>query len=268
MQARLGQALGHPEAAGAAMQAAQGLAARHAFPPQRSIWIQSALVELRLARGELDDARYLVRQSGISAEDPVPYAREPEYMTLLRVLLAQGDCEAALGLSDRLLQQAQAAGRSGRAIEVLILQALLFQKSKEPARALAVLDAALCLARPEGYVRAFLDEGEPMLRLLNQARAHRLGEGYAAELLLATRRGGSPRSPELPFAQGLVEPLTGREMEVLKLIGSGLTNDDIASRLVISRATVKRHISNVYGKLDVPGRTQAILRARELHLID
>jgi len=268
MLARLEQALCHPEAAEAAMQAAHGLAVQHAFTPRRSIWIQSALVELRLARGELDDARYLVRQSGISAEDPVPYAREPEYMTLLRVLLAQGDCEAALGLSDRLLQQAQAAGRSGRAIEVLILQALLFQQSKEPARALAVLDAALSLARPEGYVRAFLDEGEPMLRLLNQARAHRLGEGYAAELLLATRRGGSPRSPELPSAQGLVEPLTGREMEVLKLIGSGLTNDDIASRLVISRATVKRHISNVYGKLDVPGRTQAILRARELHLID
>jgi LuxR family maltose regulon positive regulatory protein len=69
-------------------------------------------------------------------------------------------------------------------------------------------------------------------------------------------------------AQGLVEPLTEREMEVLKLIESGLTNDDIASRLVISRATVKRHISNIYGKLDVPGRTQAILRARELRLID
>ncbi len=209
-----------------------------------------------------------MRQSGISAEDPVPYAREPEYVTLLRVLLAQGDREAALGLSDRLLQQAQAAGRSGRAIEVLILQALLFQKSKEPARALAVLGAALSLARPEGYVRAFLDEGEPMLHLLSQARAHRLGEGYAAELLLATSRAGSARSPQPPSAQWLVEPLTEREMEVLKLIGSGLTNEEIASRLVISHATVKRHISNIYGKLDVPSRTQAILRARELRLLD
>jgi len=127
------------------------------------------------------------------------------------------------------------------------------------------LDAALSLARPEGYVRAFLDEGEPMLHLLNQARAHRLGEGYAAELLLAA---GRPGSPKMPSAPGLVEPLTEREMEVLKLIGAGLTNDDIASRLVISRATVKRHISNIYGKFDVPGRTQAILRARELRLID
>jgi LuxR family maltose regulon positive regulatory protein len=268
MRARLEQTLCHPEAAEAAMQAAQGLAARHAFPPWRSTWIQSALVELRLARGELEDARYVVQKSGISAEDPVPYAREPEYMALLRVLLAQGDREAALRLSDRLLQQAQAAGRSGRAIEVLILQALLFQQSKEPARALALLDAALSLARPEGYVRAFLDEGEPMLHLLSQARAHRLGEGYAAELLLATSRAGSPRSPELPSVHGFVEPLTGREMEVLQLIGSGLTNEDIASRLVISHATVKRHISNIYGKLDVPGRTQAILRARELRLID
>jgi ATP/maltotriose-dependent transcriptional regulator MalT len=265
MQARLEQALCHPEAAEAAMQAAQELAARHAFPPQRSTWIQPALVELLLARGKLEDARYVVRQSGISAEDPIPYAREPEYLALLRVLLAQGDRQAAVGLSDRLLQQAQAAGRSGRAIEVLILQALLFQQSKEPARALAILDAALSLARTEGYVRTFLDEGEPMLHLLNQARAHRLGEGYAAELWLAA---GRPGSPKMPSAQGLVEPLTEREMEVLKLIASGLTNDDIASRLVISRATVKRHISNIYGKLDVPGRAQAILRARELRLID
>jgi LuxR family maltose regulon positive regulatory protein len=170
-----------------------------------------------------------------------------------------------VGLSERLLQQAQAAGRNGRVIEVLILQALLSQESKDTVRALAILDTALALARPEGYVRVFLDEGEPMLHLLNQARARRLGGGYAAELLLTA---GRASSTQLPSTQPLVEPLTEREMEVLKLIGCGLSNDDIASRLVISRATVKRHISNIYGKLDVPSRAQAILRAKQLRLID
>lgn len=265
MLARLEQALSRPEQAEAAMQAAHGLGARHAFSPRQSVWLQSALAELRAARGEMDEAVTLVRQSGISAEDPVPYAREPEYLTLLRVLLAEGDCQAALGLSERLLRQAQAAGRYGRVLEVLVLQALLYRRNEDTTRALSVLDTALSLARPEGYVRVFLDEGEPMVHLLNQARARRLGEGYAAELLLTTAGAGSP---QVASAQGLVEPLTEREVEILKLIASGLTNDDIASRLVISRATVKRHISNIYGKLDVPSRTQAIVRARQLHLID
>jgi len=265
MLARLELALSHPGQAEAAMHAAHQLVVEHALSPARSIWVQAALAGLHLVQGHLDQALRLVRQSGISAGDLVPYEREPEYLTLLRVLLAEGDYGAALVLSERLLRQAQAAGRNGNIIEVLILQALAFQDSKDTQQALAALDRALTLARPEGYVRVFMDEGEPMVQLLSQARSRRLGGGYAAQLLLATSHSGDA---QLPSAQPLIEPLTGREMEVLKLIESGLSNDEIASRLVISRATVKRHISNIYGKLDVPSRTQAIFRARELQLVD
>ncbi|RPI50092.1 MAG: hypothetical protein EHM56_11410 [Chloroflexi bacterium] len=257
--ARLELTLSHAEEAKAAMVAAHQLAIEHAPSPKRSIGVHTALARLQLALGRVDEALDLVRQSGISADDPVPYGREPEYLILLRVLLAEGSHGAALALSDRLLQQAQTAGRNGRAIEVLILQALAFQGSNDTPQALAALDRALTLARPEGYIRVFIDEGRPMMQLLNQARSHRLGAGYAAQLLLSTR---------LPSAQPLIELLTAREIEVLKLIESGLSNDEIASRLVISLATVKRHISNIYGKLDVPSRTQAVFRARELRLLD
>ena len=265
MLARLELALSHPRQAEAAIHAAHQLAIEHPFLPRRSLWIESALADLHLAQGHLDQVLHLVRQSATSGDNPVPTEREPEHLTLLRVLLAQGDYEAALALSEHLLQQAQAAGRNGRIIELLILQSLAFHGSKDTQQALKILDRALTLGRPEGYVRIFLDEGEPMVQLLSQARSRRLGAGYAAQLLLAGGHGGDAR---LPSAQPLIEPFTGREIEVLKLIESGLSNDEIASRLVISLATVKRHISNIYGKLNVPSRTQAIFRAREFKLID
>ena len=265
MLARLELALSHPGQAEAAMRAAHQLVVEQTLSPARSNWVQSALAGLRLAQGHMDQALYLVRQGGIPADDPVPFERGPEHLTSLRVLLAEGDYGAALALSEHLLQQAQAAGRTGDIIEVLILQAQTFHGNKDTQQALAVLDRALTLARPEGYVRIFMDEGEPMMQLLSQARSHRLGGGYAAQLLLAASQiGDAP----LPSAQPLIEPLTGREIEVLKLIAAGLSNEEIASRLVISLATVKRHISNIYGKLDVPSRTQAVFRARELRLVD
>jgi len=147
----------------------------------------------------------------------------------------------------------------------LILQSLAFQGKKDLAQALATLDRALLLAQPEGYVRVFLDEGEPMAKLLYQARSRRIGAGYAAELLPAMSRASGV---ELPSTQLLIEPLTQREIEVLKLIEAGASNDDIAARLVISVATVKRHISNIFGKLGVQSRTQAILRAREVKVLN
>ena len=122
---------------------------------------------------------------------------------------------------------------------------------------------AFALARPEGYVRTFLDEGEPMAKLLYQAKAHGMGAGYAAELLAAL---GNPSGSALPPAQLLIEPLTPRELELLRLIEAGHTNQEIAAKLVISMPTVKRHISNIYTKLGANSRTQAIARGKELNL--
>lgn len=228
------------------------------------MWLQAALVHWWIIQDNLERACHLVQHSGISVDDDIPYLREPEYLSLLRVLLAQGDHDAALSLSERLLRSAEAAHRQGRVIELLILQSLAFQGKKDLTQALATLDRALLLAQPEGYVRVFLDEGEPMAKLLYQARSRRIGAGYAAELLSVM---GRASGVELPPTQPLIEPLTQREIEVLKLIEAGASNDDIAARLVISVATVKRHISNIYGKLGVQSRTQAILCAREMKLL-
>jgi len=164
-----------------------------------------------------------------------------------------------------LLHMAEAAKRVGRVIEVLVLQALAFQGKRDMDQALSVLERALALAQPEGYCRVFLDEGEPMAKLLFQAKAHRIGQGYASELLSAL---GEVSGTEQPPAQLLIEPLTLRELEVLKLIEAGYSNQGIADKLVISMPTVKRHISNIYAKLGVESRTQAVSIGRELRLFE
>ena len=153
----------------------------------------------------------------------------------------------------------------GYVIEILILQALAFQGKKETDRSLAALERALALAQPEGYVRMFLDESEPMTRLLCQVQSRQIGGSYAAELLSKISK-----IPEMtqPSMQLLIEPLTTREVEVLKLIKAGCSNQDIAEQLVISIPTVKRHISNIYGKLGVESRTQAVAIGKELKLFD
>jgi LuxR family maltose regulon positive regulatory protein len=148
----------------------------------------------------------------------------------------------------------------GRVIEVLVLRALIFQGGKDMDRALKVIERALSLARPEGYVRTFLDEGEPLAKLLRLAKIRRIETGYATELLSET--GETAGETQVP-----VEPLSRREMEVLKLIEAGCSNQEIAAGLFISIATVKRHISNIYAKLGVQSRTQAVSLGRELGLI-
>ncbi len=265
MLARLEHVQGNPEKAQEAMRAAEQLAGEYPLSPRQSIWIKSSLAHLWLAQGNLEQPSHLVQQSGITIADDIPCLREPEYLVLLRVLLAQGDHDAALELSERLLKPAEATHRMGQVIEILVLQALAYQGKKELAQALAALEKALSLAQPEGYVRTFLDEGEPMAKLLYQAKSHRMGIGYAAELLSAMGEAtGITQSP----AQLLIEPLSLRELEVLKLIEAGYSNQEIAAKLVISIPTVKRHISNIYAKLGVESRTQAISRGRELRLFE
>jgi len=218
-----------------------------------------------MAQGNLERPAHLVQQSGITVDDDIPYLREPEYLILLRLLLAQGDHDAALVLSERLLKPAEATRRAGQVIEILVLQALAFQAKKDMVHALATLERAISLAQPEGYVRVFLDEGEPMAKLLYQAKSHRIEVGYATELLSAM---GQAASVTQPPAQPLIEPLSARELEVLKLIEAGCSNQEIAAQLVISIPTVKRHISNIYAKLGATSRTQAVALGRELRLFE
>ncbi len=220
---------------------------------------------LWLAQGEISRLNGLVAESGVTADAEVSYLREPEFIILLRLSLAKGDYQAAFRLAGRLLVPAEAAGRNSRIIELLVLQALALQGQGETDAALRCLGRALSLGRSEGYVRSFLDEGEGMLKLLYQAKMRDVEAGYAAELLAAAREGGGAQAPA---PQMLPQPLTRREIEVLQLIDRGCSNQDIAAQLYISLATVKRHISNIYTKLDARGRTQALSRSRELGLLN
>jgi LuxR family maltose regulon positive regulatory protein len=268
MMARLEHSQGYLDKAQAAMRAAEQLVSQRPLSPRWTVWVKSVLARLWLAQGNVEQPAHFVQQGGLTPDDEIPYLRELEYLTLLRLLLAQGDLDAALALSGRLLQKAEAAHRMGRVIEVLVLQALAFQAKRDMPRALAILDKAVSLAQPEGYVRTFLDEGEPMARLLYQAQTRHGGTGYASGLLAALAAQDRASAPAQLPAQLLIEPLSARELEVLKLIEAGHSNQEIAARLVISMPTVKRHISNIYAKLGAKSRTQAVSLGRELRLFE
>jgi len=158
----------------------------------------------------------------------------------------------------RLLAQAQAAGRQGDEIELLTLQAIRAARANQPDQALAFLEQALTLAEPEGYVRTFVDEGEPLAELLRQAAARGVAPAYVSQLLSAF-------SP-IPSAT-LAEPLSEREIQVLRLVAAGHSTRQIAERLVISVHTARTHIKTIYRKLDAHSRVQAVHQARELGLL-
>jgi LuxR family maltose regulon positive regulatory protein len=154
-------------------------------------------------------------------------------------------------------------------IEILSLQALAWQAQGEVSQALVALEEALALGEAEGYVRVFVDGGAPLAALLRQAAARGITPQYVGELLEALGEGVAEAAPapSPPGAPSLVEPLTSRELEVLHLLGAGYTNRQIADALVISLNGVKKHNSNIYGKLGVHSRTQAVVRAQELGLL-
>lgn len=263
--ARLELARNNPEKTQAAVQEAELLISQQPHSPHWSIQVRSELARIWLAQGNLEKPSQHILKRGLTIQDEIPYQRENEYVLLLRVLMSRGDYESAAILSNRLLQQAETTGQMGLVIETLIIQALALQGKKETDQALVILEKALTLAQPEKYQRVFLDEGEAMIRLLCQAQSRQIGNDYAALLLSQI---GKTSGTARPSMQILVEPLTTREIEVLKLIEGGCSNQDIAEKLFISIPTVKRHISNIYGKMGVKSRTQALALGKELNLFD
>jgi LuxR family maltose regulon positive regulatory protein len=143
------------------------------------------------------------------------------------------------------------------------------QAQGDTAGAFTALEKALALGEPEGYVRVFVEQGAPMAALLQRAAAHGIAPDYVSRLLVALDAEGaeSVPAPSPPSPPPLVEPLTPRELEVLQLLGEGRTNREIAEALVITLNGVKKHTSNIYGKLGVHSRTQAVVRAQELGIL-
>jgi LuxR family maltose regulon positive regulatory protein len=193
-----------------------------------------------------------------------------EYIVLARILIADGRLDEAARLLQRLLEAAEAGGRISRVIEILMLQALSLQTQEDTDQAITTLEKALTLAQPGGFIRIFVDEGPPMARLLYKALTHGIAPDYSRRLLsafpVAEPEQTDPSKSQVPESE-LVEPLSEREIEVLQLIAKGLTNPEIASRLFLSLNTVKVHTRNIYGKLGVHNRTQAVARARALGIL-
>ena len=200
-----------------------------------------------------------------------------DFIVFARILIAQRRLDEANALLERLLELANEGGRTTRSIEILNLQALALQGKRDIDLALSKLEQALTLGEPEGFIRIFVDEGPPMARLLHEALSRDIASGYVTQLLAAfgttddrpqtEDRELSPSSLVLRAPSAFVEPLSEREVEVLQLIAEGLSNREIASRLYLSLNTVKAHTRNIYGKIDVHSRTQAVARAQELGLL-
>lgn len=217
-----------------------------------------------LAQGRIAEVAAWAREQRLSAHDDLDYFREFEHTTLARLLLArhrvQGGGQSlgsAVTLLERLVRATEAGGRTGTLIEILVLQALARRLGGDLPAALMSLEQALTLAAPEGYVRIFVDEGAPMRDLL-KAAAH----DYARRLLPEFEEGTSGASGPI-----LIEPLSEREREVLRLLGTELSGPEIARHLVVSLNTVRTHTKNIYTKLGVTNRRSAVRRAEELRQV-
>ena len=272
-----GDTAGAREAIGEAWRVMPGSAMSGLLNP-----VPARRARLLLAQGDVTAAARWTRQHGLDAEDEPDYAQEPAYLILARVLLAQDRPVPALALLKRLLSAAAGQGRTGSMIEIRSLQALALAAGGQQADAVDALAQALILGTPEGYARVFADEGTPMAELLAQLiAAQRAGHARAREVPLdglarvSRAFGGLDTAPGLRRTAGaaaaglpaLVEPLSPREMQVLRLLAAGTTNQAIARELVVALDTVKNHVGHILAKLGAANRTEAVTRARQLGLI-
>jgi LuxR family maltose regulon positive regulatory protein len=270
--ARIRQAQGGEADAMAAIEEAARLTHRRS---PLTLWVEAVRTRLWLMQGNLQAAAHWARSWDLPVDDGLKYAVFPgEYSTLVRVFVAQERLDEAAALLARMHAVAESSGRLGRLLELLILQALILYRQGDVTKALAPLAHALSIAERGGYVRIFVDEGAPMAALLQEATVRDLASTYGYQLLAVfdpniAHQGPNRQVPGQTEVQvsPLLEPLSDRELEVLRLVASGLSNQDIADRLVIAVSTVKSHTNKIFGKLAVQNRTQAVAKARDLGLL-
>jgi len=300
-QARLHETQGDLDGALTLLDEADRLYIRTPLSNLRPIPAMKARIEV--AQGRLTQALDWVLEQELSPDNDLCFLHEFEHITLVRIRLAQyqndrvdGSIHEAMRLLDRLLQAAEEGGRMGSMIEILVLQAIAHQVQGNITSALSPLERALNLAEPECYIRVFVDEGQPMVELLTgmEAKAGTLQKAYIRKLLsafdwyhyinpsgstsveknrssLLTSQVVSPQplieSEGRPPKDMLVEPLSERELKVLRLLRSDLNGPEIARELTVSLNTVRTHTQNIYAKLGVNNRRAAVRRAEELDLL-
>jgi LuxR family transcriptional regulator, maltose regulon positive regulatory protein len=293
-QARLKETQGDLDGALALLDEAERLYIRTPLPDFRPISAMKA--RIWLAQGRLTEALEWVCEQGLSPDNDITYLHEFEHITLAGILIAQyrndrmeGPIQAATQLLDRLLQAAEEGSRMGSVIEILVLQSLALQAQGHITPALVPLERALTLAGPEGFVRVFVEEGQPMADLLSIIKAKDgtlNAKEHVRKLLSAFERQKEvfPSGPAFPSPpalknrssllpqqaagpQPLIEPLSERELEVLRLLRTDLSGPEIARECSVSLSTVRTHTQNIYAKLGVNNRRAAVRRAEELDLL-
>ncbi len=228
--------------------------------------VAASQAKLWLAQGNIPAANRWAAtlQHEFNVGGELAYEHLDGYIVLARLGMVRGKLTEAIRLLGRLLHLAESTGLIGQMIEVLVLQALSFQAQANPPQAMMALSRALELAEPQGYIRIFVDEGEPMLALLHHAASRGVAPDYLDKLLAAS---GTTAQISSPLAAVLIDPLSEREREILRLIAAGLSTHEIADELVIVVGTVRNHIKHIYSKLDAHSRLQAVERARTLNLL-
>jgi LuxR family maltose regulon positive regulatory protein len=290
MLARIKHAQGDEAGAREMMQKAGQLAAQTQSTVMDDLGVALSQTQLWIAQGDLEPAlawaesRRLNKDIAslaqeINGDSISSMIRRYEMLVLARLMIVQSRTRDALTLLDLVLARMGREGRIETVIEIQMLRALAFQAAGDSAQALAAIERALTLAEPSGYIRTFADEGERMRLLISDFR-NSLSRGlqivnqklcsYADRLLAAFDHAPSLRSPraEIRHLQSeIVEPLSEREIEVLRLLAAGQSNPEIAQALYVAVSTVRSHAKSIYGKLNVHGRWEAVQRAKELGLL-
>jgi LuxR family maltose regulon positive regulatory protein len=272
---RIQRALGNPaEATGVIETAVQLVRTGGIFSEARKA-VETTQVKTWLVQGDWSPVERWAMgiEKRLNSPDPILYEEELTQMTLARVWIAQKKFDEAMRLLSRLEESARAGGRQGRLIEIIVLKALALRAVSNIVSAKSALAESLGLAEAEGYARIFLDEGQPMHRLiaewLAQASAGVMRD-YAIRLLSQVSNEPQPglaTQGKVSTVDGLAEPLSPRELEVLQLIALGQTNREIARQLIVSPGTIKAHTASIYRKLEAANRTEAAARARQLGII-
>jgi LuxR family maltose regulon positive regulatory protein len=240
------------------------------FSPWASGLVAAHQAKHSLGFDEIEAAIEWLGGTDLTADSPIDLSRDIELLTLARVFIAQNKMDEGLALLERISEVSDEIGKKYTALEAMILQAKAFFIHDDTEKAMERLEQALTFGEAEGYVQIFVDEGPPMARLLYDALVRGIAPDYVQRLLAAFPvekpeqvHQAQSQSPETEW----IEPLTDRELDILHLLAAGFTNPVIGSKLYLATNTVKAHLRNIYGKLGVNNRTQAVVRARGLGII-
>jgi LuxR family maltose regulon positive regulatory protein len=229
--------------------------------------IDNYKARINLALGNAREVEMWLKQNPFQLDGDLDPALEEHCVILVRILLAKQQFDDAVKWSAKLLPEAEKADRIAVVIELLVLQSLARQAQGNSQQALATLERAMKLAEPEGFMRIFLDEGKPMATLLKRLADKGVEKDYAGRLLGHFDEHIDTTLQTAISRPGISEPLSRKENNTLQLLAAGLTNKEIAEQLFVSPNTVKTHLKNIFEKLQVNNRNQAIAKARDLNLV-